>query len=136
MLSPSFVSAASALAPSRLTRRWPPSFECSSDSIFPTCSVIPVNIVKISLGHEIVPASLQRNIFERGRLWKPARGNSRHGHAARPHDFGSIEENHFVHNTGLQCGAIQVRPGFEQNIQNVAAAECAEDSAQVHMAAA
>jgi hypothetical protein len=36
----------------------------------------------------------------------------------------------------LERGAIQVRPGFEQNIQNVAAAEFAEDSAQVHMAAA
>src|ERR1700733_3531791 len=106
MLSPSFISSASAPAPSRLTRRRPPSLALSSDSILPTCSVIPVNIVKMSLDYEIWTVSLYGYIFQRRRLWKPFRRNAGNGHAARPHDFGSIEENHFVHNTSLESGAV------------------------------
>ena len=54
------------LAPPRKpTRRRPPSCVCSSDSILPTRSMIPVNIVKISFDNEIGAAGFHRQVLQR-----------------------------------------------------------------------
>jgi len=59
----------------------------------------------------------------------------RERNSARSHDFGSIEENHFVHNAGLQGGAIEFGSCFEEKIKDLALAELAENGMEIDMAA-
>ena len=120
---------------SKLTRRRPPFSPCSNDSIFPTCSVIPVNIVKVSLDAEIGAVAIHGDIRQRRRFWEPLRRDARHRHAAGPHDFRSIEEDHFIHNAGFECSAVEFRASFEQHVQNLAAARFAEDSVKSDVSA-
>src|SRR5208282_518096 len=131
MLSLTFIPIAISPAPERFTRRRPPSGPCSNDSIFPAPSTIPVNIVKISFDRKIGPELFETQIRERWPLREPLLRRARQRHAARPHDPGSIEEEHLINNPRFQRGAVQLRTRLENHAQNLPAAQFAENGTQV-----
>src|SRR5271157_568558 len=135
MLSAIFISLTISGAAARLTRRRPPVSTRSSESIFPTASIIPVNIVKISLDREIGFVAIHGKFCERRRFRKQPRGKLRHRDAPCAHHLRSIEENHFVHNFGFERRAVEFGSGFEEYIEHLAAAELADGGLQVKAAA-
>src|SRR2546428_11091082 len=72
----------------------PPAADKSSDSILPVCSMIPVNIVKISFDGKIGPEAMKLNVFE-WRQHEPLCSGERHSILSR--HFPSIEQKQILH---------------------------------------
>src|SRR5579864_9097860 len=114
----------------------PPFLLRLSSSILPRCSMIPVNIVKISLNSEIGAVTSKRKLRESGRTFEPLWRQLRHGDSAVSHDFWSIEQNDFVDEFCLEHRAVQFAPGFEYHAENFAAAHFAQHFTQIHVSSA
>src|SRR5882762_9377748 len=104
---PDFASPA-ASGPAFTLMRAPASPRCS-DSIVPTCSTSPVNIVQISLDCEIDAKLSHRNVLKLASSLKAVRCGS---DALESRDLGRQEHSHLIHNSGCESGGIQRRACF------------------------
>jgi len=84
------------------------------------------------LHHKIGTAAIQSRILQRRQFPNRARRNPRHGNSARAHDPRSIEENHLIDNSRFEGRAIQLRAGFQENVQDFTAAKFAHRFAESH----
>src|SRR6267154_3233975 len=76
---------------------------CSRDSIVPTCSTSPVNIVQISFDCEIDAKLRHRNVVKLARGLKTVLCG---GNALESGNLGRQEYTHLIHNSGCERGRI------------------------------
>src|ERR1700675_3925024 len=107
---------------------WPPSPCRSSDSIVPRCSMIRVNIVKVSFDGQVRAELREAQILQIG-LRKLRSGGERHARVAG--DFWRVEEHQLVDDLRGESRAVQRRTCFQQHAEDVAAAKLRERFAQM-----
>src|SRR5579875_3538880 len=101
-------------------------------SIFPRCSMIPVNIVKVSFDHKIRPETMQRKIRQQRNLFDRPRTTVRERNSKRAEHARSVKQNHFIHQIFIEHRAIERASRFENHTENFAAAEPTQNFAQLH----
>src|SRR5690348_1043039 len=119
ILDPIFKSESIWAAPANPIRNLPPAPVRFSDSILPRFSMIPVNISKISLDLEIRSKSPQGEVAQSSNLANVLRPVLRHRHRRGSQNFRSIEQNGFVHQSGLEHRAIQRASGLQNHTENL-----------------
>src|SRR6266550_4652391 len=105
----------------------------SNDSIVPTYSTSPVNIVQVSLDCEIDAKLRHRDVLKVASSLKAVRCGS---DALESGDLGRQEHSNLIHESGCESGGIQSRACFEQYAQYFTAAKFGDDCAQVGLLAA
>src|SRR5271155_71876 len=102
----------------KFARSRPPSFVASSASILPTRSMIPVNIVKVSLDRKILAVLFHSLHPQLALSPRPSRRQDRQRNSAFADELGSIKENHLIDNPGFERGPIHARAGLDQHAEN------------------
>src|SRR5579863_4821829 len=94
----------------------------------PRCSMIPVNIVQVSLQGEVGAKLRDENILDlrMREFWREGKWES-----IAAGNFGSVEKHQFVDNSGGERRTVYRGARFEQDAQYIAAAEFLEDETQV-----
>src|SRR6266436_8210673 len=127
---PDFASPA-ASGPAFTRIRAPESLR-SSDSIVPTYSTSPVNIVQIYLNCEIDAKLRHRNVLKVASSLKAVRCGS---DALESGDLRRQEHSNLIYESGCESGGIQRRACFQQYAQYVAVAKFRDNVAQVGLLA-
>src|SRR5579864_328531 len=133
MLEPTVSVDGKGAVPAGRMRNWPPASELFRDSIFPRCSMIPVNISKITLHSKIGSESPQCKIFQLGNFSDGPQPVLRHWKRDRPENSRSIEQNHLVHEPCFEHCAVQSAARFENYAQEVTPPELTEYFSQFNM---
>src|SRR5467141_2143848 len=104
----------------------------SNDSIVPTYSTSPVNIVQISLNCEIDAKLRHRNVLKVASSLKAVRCGS---DALESGDLRRQEHANLIYESGCESGGIQRRACFQQYAQYFAVAKFRDNVAQVGLLA-
>src|SRR5713101_1131874 len=102
------------------TTSFPPSFPAASESMVPTCSMIPVNILEVSFYGKVRAELPRADFFERRnqRILRAREGQV--GHACKP---GRKKQGDLLHDPFRQRRAVQLAPRLQEHAQDIPPAE-------------